>query len=260
MPNPPAHLSLALQAASRVADPTIDRHLGSFLLGATSPDIRVITKGKRDQTHFAPLAIEHVGTGVEGLFQKHPFLADSSNVSDATKVFLSGYFTHLVADESWILEIYLPYFEDRQIFKDQVQAKIWDRAVQLDMDVAARGELGDMEQVKSLLDGSELGVEVGFISPETLGKWREWVTDFVGWDFTWERLRFAARRMYGDDAEAVVIVEDFLECVPTSLKRLYSKVPAETIGAYREQVIEESVRFIKEYLSVPESDQGFSAG
>ena len=253
MPNLPTHLSLASRAAHRMAHPVIDKHLGSFLLGSASPDIRIMTKWKRDQTHFAPLDIDHIGAGVEGLFLTHPGLADSSKSNDATKVFLSGYFNHLVADETWILEIYRSYFGD-QPSAGQVQANIWDRALQLDMDRAAREGLGDMEQVRALLNGSESDVDVGFISPETLGQWRQWVTDFTTWDFTWDRLRFAARRMYQDNTDAMGIVEEFLECVPSSLERLYDEVPPEKIADYREKVIGESVRLIKEYLSVPESD------
>ena len=264
MPNLPTHLSLAFQVAHRVAHPTIDTHLGSFLLGSTSPDIRVLTKSKRDQTHFAPLTIERIGTGVQGLFQTYPALADSSKMGNATKAFLSGYFTHLMADEGWILGIYRPYFDrnhpqgSEPLFTDHIQANMWDRALQLDVDKAAREEMGDMpggmDAVRSLLNDSESGVDVGFITPENLSQWREWVTDFTTWEFAWDRLRFAARRMYQDDTGATEMVEEFLQCVPSSLERVYNKIPAEKIAAYREKVIEGSVGLIKEYLSVPESD------
>ena len=260
MPNLPTHLSLASQAALKMAHPTIDSHLGSFLLGSTTPDIRILTKSQRDQTHFAPLQVQSIGTGVAGLFRAHPEIADSSKVSDRTKAFLSGYLVHLVADEAWILNIYRPYFDDHQLFTDRVQANIFDRALQLDMDKAAREELRDLEQVRTLLDGSESGVEVQFISPETLGQWRQWVTEFTLWEFTWERLRFASRRMYKDDAGAMERVEEFLQGMPGSLARLYDKIPGGTIEAYRETVVEESVRFIQEYLSASECDQGVGPG
>ena len=254
MPNLPTHLSLASQTARRMANPTIERHRGSFLLGSTSPDIRIMTKWKRDQTHFAPLTIQHIGTGVKGLFQTHPTLADCSRVNSATEAFLLGYLVHLVADEAWILEIYRSYFDDHQLFEDRVRANIWDRALQLDMDKAASEELHDMEEVRCSLEGSELGVEVEFISTETLGRWREWVTEFTTWEFTWDRLRFLTRRMYQDDAGATEMVEEFLRCVPTNLKRIYDVVPEGKLSAYREKVVTESMRLIKEYLSVPASD------
>lgn len=254
MPNLPTHISLALQAASRVGHPVIDRHLGCFLLGSTSPDIRIMTKWKRDQTHFAPLNFEDVGAGAQGLFLTHPNLVDSSRISDPTKVFLSGYFTHLLSDETWIVEVYRPYFDGCHLFQDPVEANIFDRALQLEMDRAAWDELGDREQVRASLDGSESGVDVGFIDAETLGKWREWVTEFTTRDFTWERLRFATRRMYQDAPEAQETVDEFLRSVPDSLERIYDKIPEEYIAAYREKVVESSARLIKEYLNASESD------
>ena len=260
MPNLPTHLSLAFQAAHRMGHPTIDRHLGSFLLGCTSPDIRIMTKWKRDQTHFASLEVQRIGAGIDGLFQTHPLIANSSKVSDPTKVFLSGYFTHLVADEAWILDIYRPYFDDQQLFADRVQANIWDRALQLDMDKEARKELGDMEQVRSFLDGSESDVDVRFISPDILSQWRQWVIEFTSWEFTWERLRFAGWRMYQDDVDAMAIVEEFLHCVPSSLERVYDKIRCGTIEAYREKVVGESIRLIGEYLSASEGDRRAGSG
>ena len=251
MPNLPTHLSLALQTAREMTDPGIDRYLGRFLLGSTCPDIRIMTKSKRDETHFAPLAIERVGTGVEGLLEAHPHLADG--VNDETRVFLSGYFTHLVADESWILDIYLPYLDGHHLHAEQVQANICDRAMQLDMDRVAKEELGDGKQAGSVLRGSEEDVNTGFIDAETLARWREWVTEFITWEFDWERLRSATARMYPNDPGAVDMVEEFLQFMPSSLERAYSRIPVEKMTAYRGNVVGESVRLIKEYLSVPES-------
>ena len=253
MPNLPTHISLALEATSSTGYPVIDGHLGSFLLGCTSPDITAMTKWKRDQTHFAPLTFERIGAGVEGLSRTHPTLADSSAVSDATKAFLSGYFTHLVADETWIMDIYRPYFGQRSSPSEQVKANIWDRALQLDMDKRAREELEGMGQVQGFLEGSESGVEIGFISAETLSRWREWVIESTTREFSWERLRFLTRRMYQDDPYATDLVEQFLQGVPSNLERVYNVVPEEAIAAYRHKAVAESIRLIKEYLSVPES-------
>ena len=254
MPNLPTHMGLAMRVASTLAHSTINAHLGTFLLGSTSPDIRVLTKGKRDETHFAPLTIEYVGTGVGGLLERHPALADSAKVSDQTRVFLSGYFTHLVADETWILGIYRPYFDGSHLFADQIRANIWDRALQLDMDRQTRLEMDGFELLRTHLDGSERGVGVEFIGPETLQRWREWVTEFTTWEFTWDRLRFATHRMYGDDPGAKETVEEFLKSVPSSLEGVYNRVHRHRISDYQEKVVAESVRTIKEYLNVSESD------
>jgi hypothetical protein len=243
---------LASEAASKLSHPAIDAAMGTFLLGSTSPDIRIMTKWARDDTHFAPLSISEIGAGVQGLFQKHPALAaPNGGVSDATRVFLAGYITHLVADEAWILEIYRTYFDGPRDPRDRVVGNIWDRALQLDMDMAAREEMGDMAEVRRALEGAEEGVAVDFIDSETLSRWREWVSEFTTWEYSWDRLRGAARRMYKDSTEAADLVEEFLSCVPKGLERVHRLVPREKIAEYRRTAVEESTRLVGEYLDAP---------
>ena len=55
MPNLIAHLGIASGAAERLNNQIINKNLGPFLLGSVSPDIRIITKNRRDDTHFVDL-------------------------------------------------------------------------------------------------------------------------------------------------------------------------------------------------------------
>ncbi len=251
MPNLPVHLDMALKVREQLDDPDIDSYLGCFLLGSTTPDIRAMTKGKREDTHFAPLATKKIGTGAEGLFGSHPELADRSKLGPATGAFLAGYLSHLAADETWIMDIYQRYFDGHSMDQQEMQANIWDRALQLDMDRAAMDDMGDREEIRRHLQGSEEEVDIGFLDGEQLAQWREWVVKFTTWDFTWERLRFATRRMYRDDADAARIAEDFLLSMPDSLEEVYGLVPKDKIATYRDKAIAESVRMVKEYLGEP---------
>ena len=74
MPNLPAHIDIAFRAAKRLGHPTIDSNMGSFLFGSTSPDIRVITKKKREEYHFVSLNFEAIGDGITKLFETYPNL------------------------------------------------------------------------------------------------------------------------------------------------------------------------------------------
>ena len=248
MPNLPTHLSLATRTAEKLGSPQITAHMGSFLLGSTSPDIRIMTKSKRDDTHFAPLDFQDVGSGIRGLFDAHPGLACSKNLSWPTKAFLAGYFTHLVADETWIVQIYRNFFHNGASFGDEVRANLWDRAAQLEMDRVARLEMGDFHDARTMLDGSEVDVDIGFISEETLGEWSEWVSKFTEWEFTWERLRFAAKRLYQDGEHATQIVEEFLEDVDNGLEQVYSVAPRERIDSFQDEAVRTASRFIREHI------------
>ena len=55
----------------------------------------------------------------------------------------------------------------------------------------------------------------------------------------------------GDNSEAQEMAEEFLESIPSSLERMYTKIPEERVATYRETVIQESVRCVMEYLSGP---------
>lgn len=251
MPNLPAHLHLALQAQARLCSPLLERHLGPYLLGSTAPDIRAMTRGRRDNTHFGPLSVERIGVGPETLLRLYPHLADPARVGDATRAFVAGYISHLVADEAWIIHVYRPYFGDRTLLPNDRQANLWDRAVQLDLDRRAWDEIGDLAWLRDRLARAEEGVEVDFLDPDLLARWRERVTDFARHEFSWERLRFMARRLFGEgDAETLELVEAFLGDVPGTMGRIYRLVPRPTVDAFWETALAEFLRIGGGYLGL----------
>ena len=71
MPNLAAHIDLAQESARRLRDTVVQQHIGHFLLGSTSPDIRAITKRSREEYHFAPLDFDLVGAGVRAVSYTH---------------------------------------------------------------------------------------------------------------------------------------------------------------------------------------------
>ena len=247
MPNLPAHIMLASRAAERLQHPAIDAHMGYFLLGSTSPDVRVITRRPREEYHFASLDFESVGTGVAGLFGAHPELGSASEQTAPMAAFIAGYITHLMADEVWIFDIYRPFFGNRQVFEDGHFGDVMDRALQIELDrqswVAAEATRRDIE---SSIDG----LDVGFIPTETLREWQQWVLGVFDRGFSWERLKFMARRISrGDETHpAHGLTRDFLESVPSGLERLYEAVPRESLFDYQDRAVDELVRTVGDYL------------
>lgn len=250
MPNLPAHIKLALQGAELVDEPVLKANLGSFILGCTAPDIRTITRSPRDETHFAPLDFQEMGAGVRGLLSAHPGLSDASRLNGPTRAFLLGYFHHILADEAWIMEVYRPFFGRTEHAEHAMQANLWDRALQLELDLAANQELAGMAEVRRLLAGSEVGVNVGFIGPETLAQWRQWVMEFTTWEVTWDRLKRMARRIHPEDTGgALALIEDFLHGMPKSLEAIYQVVPRHRVEGFQQRVAQEFITVAREYLS-----------
>ena len=249
MPNLPMHIYLADEAARELDWGEIFDHAGSFFLGSTAPDIRAMRRWPRERTHFAPLSVEVVGTGTRTMFDTHPELIEHMGRSPATRAFVLGYISHLVADETWITTMFRPHFSaENQITDTEVEAHIWDRALQLDMDRQCRAATGDFHRADAALVCSDEGVEVGFLTAEDLEEWRDWVRRFISWDFSWERLKRALNRMYRDNDDVQQEVDRFLENMPYSLEYIYRKIPEEMIASYQQQVLENTILKAREFM------------
>ena len=128
MPNLPVHVELAYQTAKRINHPTLDTNVGLFLLGSTSPDIRIITRYNREKYHFTSLDFQKVGDGVEQMLNTHSDLAKPDMLNHSTQAFIAGYIAHLITDEIWIIDVFRPYFANKKIFSDDIFGKVMDRA------------------------------------------------------------------------------------------------------------------------------------
>lgn len=237
-----------MATADQLAHPELQEHAGSFLMGSTAPDIRVITRQTRERYHFAGLDFDDVGAGVKGMFAAHPRLRELNARQGATRAFVAGYITHLMVDESYIIGVYRAFFADRGLIQDAMRANMLDRALQLDMDRQV------WERASKALAAAEFDpeeVDIGFLDAETLGQWRDWVFNVVDRGFTWDRLRFMARRIAaGDDVRAAErFVDEFIDGMPASLDQVYALVPRTTVDAFRTDAVRHLVAAVGEYLS-----------
>ena len=251
MPNLPMHIYLCQQVATELDWGYAHDHPGAAYLGSTTPDIRAMTKWDRARTHFSDLSVREIGAGVRRMFELHPHLAGADNgLTPPTRAFLLGYVSHLVADEVWITTMFRPHFAaGNRITDTDVEAHIWDRALQLDMDNAVLSDNGGLSAQNDAIAALEQMPALGFLQDELIDEWRGWVARLLGWDFTWERLKRALNRMYRDDDEVQQVVDGFLANMPRSLDRVYERVPRALIDDYRRRVIDETKTQAREFLS-----------
>lgn len=235
---------MAMEATGRLGRPALEQHTGAWLLGSTAPDIRIITRWPREQTHFGSLSSDDVCAGVKALFQAHPHLAPLSRLSLPTQAFLLGYMCHLVADQAWVVWVYRPYFGNLDVYDDAVVGNVMDRALQLELDRQATALVAE---ARALLDLAEEGVEVGFVDGPTLRAWRGWVQRFLGQGFAWSRLHSLARRQGSAGHHAAgQAAETFLASVQEGLESIYRRVPQDTLGRYKECVFQGMRRLVQE--------------
>ena len=248
MPNLPTHIQLAISAADQMRHTDLDSNLGYFYLGSTSPDIRALTKRARSEYHFVELDFETIGAGVDSMFDAHPELMEAAEHDGPMRAFIAGYMAHLIADESYIVRMFRPYFGQPEAFETDAMAKVWDRALQLDFDKTV---WRDVQTSIAGMDPDTSNVNIRFLPHEDLVQWKEWVARVMSGGFSWERLRFMARRISaGDESHpANTYAERFLTSVDDSLDTLYDHVPRSYVEEFRAEAVETIADTLRDYLS-----------
>ena len=203
----------------------------------------------RERTHFATLSLESVGTGVRTMLGSYPELANPSDLTPATRAFILGYVSHLVADEVWITTMFRTYFDgENNVACDDVEANMWDRTLQLEMDRKTFTAMNGLHQASEDIVCGDQSVDVEFLEAGLLQEWREWVSRFMTRDFSWDRLKRAINRMYRDNDDVQLTVDKFLQGMPYSLERIYEKIPEERLDTYQAQVLSQTVSLAREYM------------
>ena len=125
-----------------------------------------------------------------------------------------------------------------------------DRVIQLDMDRMAKDRMDNMENVKILIQDTRNELNLGFISNQEISLWRNWLLMAMSKEFSWERVRFMAKRNTKQAKlnEVNLIADKFLSSIEESIHGLYDQLPKNSVINYQNRVIEESQRVIRKYL------------
>lgn len=250
MPNICLHMRIAQEAAERLGIATLERHPGSFLLGATAPDVRVILGWPRERTHFFRLAEDNVGAGLEGLLRAYPDLLERARLNERTKAFLAGYMAHLLADETWIVQVYRPYFGAASALGGGVEANLLDRTLQYEMERREREDQETLSRWRNALQEADERVEIGFLNGLTLRQWRDFVVRAASRNPSWEYFRGLVERLFvGPNALSREEMERYLSHLPQALERIDGLVPPERLAEFRAQALERSLRAFRAYLA-----------
>jgi hypothetical protein len=250
MPPLGMHVALARELSSLIKHPGPREEGGAYYLGATSPDIRVITKWDRARTHFFDLNDFDEQSGVAGVFQENPELASPAGLDAPTVAFLCGYITHLEMDEAWITDIYRPCFGERSPLKGDVLANVLDRVLQYELDRRERERADAFEEVRRDLLDSAVAVAVGFIDRETLCRWRDVSADVLCHPPNWDRFgAVAGRHLRAYRVESEEDRAHFLRNIPDLLHQSLREVTQERLEAFQERSRSRALAAVQGYLS-----------
>lgn len=250
MPPLGLHMTVARDLARELGEPAIEAERGAYYLGATTPDIRIITRWDRARTHFFDLNEFEEQSGVHRLFEQEPTLRDASALNPATAAFVAGYISHLVMDERYICEIYRPVFGADGELGGDVRANIMDRVLQFELDRRDREDAAKVNEIKTALAESAVEVSVDFIAHDTLLEWRRVSVEVLSHPPTWDRFhRLAGRYLSAAGIEGDENVARFMDDVPALLQTTMERVGTERIRDYLSGATADARRKMKEYLS-----------
>lgn len=246
MPALGSHLASARQIAERLAHRDVDLDRGAFYLGATAPDIRIITRGEREDTHFFTLDELAAQDSIARMLATHPRLANVAELDEVTRAFMAGYLTHLILDEHYIERMYREYFGVASALKGDQRADLLDRVLQYEMERREREQAEGMTAIREAIEASKGLANVEFIDESKLREWREVAADMASHPPTWDRFARVVRshvRGQGEDAEAEVMAS-----VPELLREVLGHVSEERVRRFNEESIDEAARRVREYL------------
>lgn len=229
--------------------PIIDQNMGYYLIGATSPDVHIVTGTSRKETHFVDLEEELLESGAILLFKAHPNLAKGNRLDPATRSFVAGYLSHLVTDEVWIMDIYRPFFGSLSPLRGDPMANMLDRLLQFELDRQEREDKAKMEAIRAEICDWEPRVDIDFIAAHILRQWRDFMCAAAAREPTLAFFPFFAQRFLLPrqkiDTEQL---EPFLSSMPAKLDWAIQYVTPQRLTAFREKAISQSLAMAREYL------------
>ena len=246
------HMAMARDVQAAVESAALNEHPGAYYLGATTPDIRVLTRWDRSRTHFFDLDVFEHQDSVAELFAQHPELAKPEHLSPETVAFVAGYVTHLCLDERYINDVYRPYFGQQSALGGSLAANMMDRLLQFELDRRRREDPEASAQIREALEGCSLAIHVGFLDSETLAKWLQVAIDQTRHPPDWRRFRYqGGRHLPGVNLESDEALDAFLQRVPELLQQTMEHVSTKQVDAYLEQATESASVAVRRYLGVP---------
>ncbi len=249
MPPITLHMVLARDIAIAVGQVDLAAFPGQYLLGATTPDIRVITRQDRYSTHFFDLNADEHQDSVAGFFKAHERLVQPEKLNAETRAFVAGYVSHLVMDEQYITGVYRPYFARHDELGGAIRANVMDRLLQFELD----REYGDDPELKtnlaSALSCTVEGIEAGFVDHETLERWRKVSFDVSQREMDWERMRsMISNHLRFAGLEQGETLSTFLDSLPELLDETIAHVTSAEIAGFVERSTTAARAAVERYL------------
>ena len=180
MPTPFYHLSLAQALLEHSALPlqlkeNLHHHQPAFFLGHIAPDVQVVSKQKRTETHFYNIPIK---AGIlppwEEIIRNYPGLLAANNDYDQL-VFVAGFLCHLQVDWYWTQEIFEPIFGPSAFWSTLKKRLYLHNVLRSYLDRQVLHNLS--EQTGHVIALANIQERLPFVNDPDLIKWRNFLAE-----------------------------------------------------------------------------------
>lgn len=241
------HLVTARLAAKRAGLALLDEAPGPYLLGATAPDVRIMTGQPREETHFITLDADHGERSIDNLFAAHP---DLRTVNGRARAFLAGYLTHLEVDQAWITTVYRPFFGRESEHQSSLEANFMDRTLQFYMDWKERQDRDLVNAFYEHVMAADPADDLPIIPAPTLREWQGFVKRILQNEPSWEWFSdFLQRRLRLESSVTDEQLRTLALALPDVLERVLRYVTPERLRAFKEDAVARQAAALRSYLS-----------
>lgn len=249
MPPVALHMVLARQVALDLAHGALPSDSGHYILGATTPDIRVLTKQDRMSTHYFDLNVEEHQDSVAAFLRENARFLDS-DITTETRQFAAGYISHLVLDEQYITGVYRPFFARHEALGGRIRANVMDRLLQFDLERHYCSDDALSLEISAALACTIEGIECGFIEPDTLDRWRVVSADIATRSMDWDRMRsMIANHLRFGGLEEGETLGGFLDALPELLDETIAHVTNAELDAFIQRSTDAARAAVERYLA-----------
>ena len=248
MPSLGSHMVRAYALAEKLSLPEINMDRNSFYLGSTAPDIRVITKGDRADTHFYSLEDLHYQDSVAVMLDRYPQLKKIPDREKKVVAFIAGYITHLVLDTAWIEEIYRPTFGVYSSINDDPKSNILDRVLQYELDMRDRSDLNVIKAVSIAINIEQSPPSIPFIKNEYLIRWFDMMNDVIQQKPDYSGFKRMLSRHLKDAGYDEVSIDKFSTNPETIIEEAFGVVTDERLSHFWEKAEQEMFDQVRHYL------------
>lgn len=221
----------------------MDAERSAFLFGNTAPDVQVISRQARQDTHFFDLPLRSAARPPwEQLLVVHPNLGQADRLQPAQAAFLAGYLCHLQADWLWVKDIFVPVFGLRSPWGTFPQRLYLHNVLRAYLDRKILPELAN-GTCKSLAQATPAGW-LPFVEDEHLRQWRDFLVGQLRPEAPIQTVEVFAARQGIPPGEFYRLLdsEDELE------RAIFARISRRSLDLYRKRLVDENINLLKKYL------------